>query len=513
MCKITVLGTIFLVGKCTYYILFCRIHVSSKEAQLKILNILGMNGAPFYEKIHFEYYSILIKLVQYYKDNTDPNHSVELKLENFISEQIDIQNLQLNLEPIFVAVNDIKTCKILIDFTLQLLSRSVPINSLHIAKTKTKHEELFNAILFMLQNFSTDAKLVSFIFFSNLIMNYNQVAVFKFQMIFPNIFREILNCLEAVVKTIEVLHDKGEISMIYLDKFNDVTSNLLTLIESRYDNEYEQALLTICTTILQTKSKVFSKDLKLYCLSLSNILQFPQDITGIKNRDASEIEKLSNYYYTNIMAHVANIAERTEHLPLSYSWHYCQVSDVIWDSIMACCEKNDDKILISYHLERCWVVLTILQKVQVNMQVLFNGTDGRTHCESLLQKKPCLDGLAILLKLMSERTDDFLQDYKHLKLGLDSIFSITFPYGYCTQLETIIQIFDILYGHLTSVNKEYFDKNKENIDTLVLKYILALKLHIKFDSEEKNQKILSLIYSLNERKTTNLCTEVSSSGW
>lgn len=485
--------------------------MSSKEAQLKILNILGINGAPFYEKIHFEYYSILIKLVQYYKDNTDPDHSIELKLENFISEQIDVQNLQLNLEPIFVAVNDIKTCKILIDFTLQLLSRSVPINSLHIAKTKTKHEELFNAILFMLQNFSTDVKLVSLQFFSNLIINYNQVAVFKFQKIFPYIFRKILNCLEAVVKTIEVLHDKGEISMIYLDKFNDVLCNLLTLIESNYDNEYEQALLTICTPILQTKSKVFNKDIKLYCLSLSNILQFPQDIIGIKNRDAREIEKLSNYYYTNIMVLVANITEHTE--PLSHSWHYRQVSDVIWDAIMACCDKPDDKVLISYHLKRCWVVLTILQKAQVNMQVQFNGTDGRIHCESLLQKKHCLDGLGVLLKLISEHTDDFLQDYKHLKLGLDVIFSITFPYGYCTQLETIIQVFDILYGHLTSVNKEYFDKNRENTDTLVLKYILALKLHIKIDCDEKNQKILSFIYSLNERKTTNLCREVSSSGW
>lgn len=493
--------------------LICRIHISSKEAQLKILNILGMNGAPFYQQIHFEYYAILIKLVQYYKDNSDANPSTELKLENFISEQIDVQHVQLNLEPIYVEVTDIRSCKILIDFTLQLLSASIPINSLHIAKTKIKHEQLFNEVLCMLQTFNTDMKLVSLNFFSNLIVNYNQVAVFKFQKAFPNIFRELVNCLEVVVKTVEVLHDKGEISTMYLDKFNNVTNNLLIIIVSNYDNEYEQTLLTICTTILQTKSKVFNKDLKLYCLSLSNILQFPHDITNIKNRDPSEIEKLSDYYYINIMIYVANISDNIEHVPLSDSWHYCQVSDVVWDAMMACCEKNDDKLLISYHLKRCWVVLTILQKAQVNMQRLFNRPESRLRCDSLLQRKHCLDGIRILLKLMSEHTVAFLQDKKHLKLVLDVIFSIILPYGYCTQPETITQIFNILFGHLTSVNKEYFDKHKENCDILVLKYILALQLHIKFDSEEKNQRILPIIYSLHGRKSADVCKEVSCSVW
>lgn len=494
--------------------LICRIHIPSKEAQLKILNILAINGAPFYEKIHFEFYSILMKLVQYYKDNLDANQSTELKLENFTSEQIDDQNVQLNLEPIFVEVNNIRTCKTLIDFTLQLLSGSIPINSLHIAKTKIKHEELFNEVLYMLQNFSMDMKLVSLKFFSNLIINYNQVAVLKFQKTFPNIYEELLNCLEAVVKTIEVLHDKGEISMMYLDKFNNVLNNLLAIIENNYDMEYEQALLTICTTILQTKSKVFNKDLKLYCLSLSNILQFPQDITSIKNRNASEVEKLSDYYYINIMAHVANISESIEHVPLPASWHYCQVSDVIWDAMMACSDKDDDKLLISYHLKRCWVVLTILQKAQVNMQRLFNMAESRLRCDSLLQRKHYLEGLRILLKLMSECTDDFLQDNKHLKLSLDVIFSIIFPYGYCTQLETNTQIFNVLYGLLTPVNKKYnMDKNRYNFDTLVLRYILTLKLYINFDSEDKNQRILSLIYSLNEIKTADVCKEVSCIGW
>lgn len=470
-----------------------------------------MNGAPFYEQIHFEYYTVLIKLIQYYKDNSDANESTELKLENFSSEQIDDQNVQLNLEPIFVEVNDIWTCKILIDFTLQLLSASIPINSLHIAKTKIKNEELFNEVLCVLQIFSTDLKLVSLNFFSNLIIHYNQVAVCKFQKVFPHIFRELVVCLEVVVKTIEVLHDKGEISTMYLDKFNNVINDLLTTIESNFDNEYEQALLTICTIILQTKSKVFNKDLKLYCLSLSNILEFPQDITSIKNRDASEVEKLSDYYYTNIMAHLANISESIEHVPLSDSWHYCQVSDSIWDALMACCDKADDKLLTSYHLKRCWIVLTILQKAQVNMQLKLNRVEGHPRCDSLLQRKHCLDGLRILLKLICEHTGDFLQDKEHLKLSLDVIFSILFPYGYCTPLETVTQIFNILFGHLTSDNKECFDQNGENCDILVLKYILALKLHIKFDSEEKNQRILSLIYSLNERKSPDVCREVSCS--
>lgn len=484
--------------------------MSSKEAQLKILNILGMNGAPFYEKIHFEYYSILRKLIQYYKDCSDPNKRIELKLENFTSEQIDDQNLQLNLEPIYVVVNDIQTCKILIDFILQLLARSIPINSLHIAKTKIKHEELFDEVLFMLQNFSTDLKLVSLKFFSNLFVNYNQVAVFKFQKAFSNIFIELLHCLEAIIKTMEVLHDKGEISMMYLDNFNDVICELLTIIESNYDNEYERALLTICTTILQAKSKAFNKHLKLYCLSLSNILQFPQDITSIKNRDAGEIEKLSHYYYTKIMAHVANISKDIEHAPLSDSWHFSQLSDVIWDAMLACCDKHDDKLLISYHLKRCLVALTILQKAQVNMQAQFSHAHCRLHCDSLLQKKHCVDGLRILLKLISEHADDFLQNKTHLKLGLDVIFSVIIPYGFCTQLETITQVFDILYGHLTSVNKEYLE-NRETVGTLVLKYILALKLYLKFDSEEKNQTILSFIYSLNDRKSTDVCKEVSCS--
>lgn len=471
-----------------------------------------MNGAPFYENLHLEYYSILRKLIQYYKDNSDANQSTVLKLENFESEQIDIQNIQLNLEPIYVEVKDINTCKILIDFTLQLLSKSIPINSLHIAKTKVKHEELFNNVMYMLENSSTDMKFVSLKFFSDLITKYNQVAALKFQKSFLNIFKALLNCLEEVVKTIELLHDKGEISMMYLDKFNTVICNLVTVIASNFEHEYEQPLLTICTTILETKSKVFNKDLKLYCLSLSNIIELPQDITSIKNRVANEIEKLSDYYYISIMAHVENSSKTSDHGPLSDSWHYCQIRDVIWGALMACSDNGDDKLLISYHLKRCWVGLNILQKAQVNMQTLFKVPEDCLHGNYLLQREHSLDGLRILLKLMSEYTSDFLQDDKHLTLGLDVIFSTIFPYGYCTQYETNTQIFKTLCNHLTSLNKEYFDKNMKNFDTLILKYILALKLHVKFDSEEENQRILSLIYGLNERKDADVCKEVSQSG-
>lgn len=459
--------------------------------------------------MHSEYYLILTKLIQYYKNYSGDNQIVHFKLENFLSEQIDVPNVQLNLEPICVEVKDIKTCKTLIDFTLQLLSESIPINSLHIGKTKQKQEELFYNVLYMLENFSTDMKLVSFKFFSDLIIKYNQVSVYKFQKSFLNIYNEFLNCLEAIVKTLEVLHDKGEISMMFLDKFNTVICNLVTIIASNYEHENEKTLFTICTTILETKSRVFNKDLKLYCLSLSKILEFPRNITSIKNRDACEVEKLSEYYYRNIMAFVKNNSETKEHVPLSDSWHYCEVRDVVWDALTACCDKGDDKVLISYHLNKCLVGLNILQKAQVNMQILSLHSEDRPDGNSLLQRKHCLDGLRILLKLISEHTNNFLQDKKYLKLVLDVLFSTIFPYSYCTRHEINIQIFNTLCNHLTSLNKVYVYKNKDNFDTLVLKYMLTLKLHLWFDSEENNQRILSLIYGFNEKKATDIYKEVS----
>ncbi|KAH9628521.1 hypothetical protein HF086_008041 [Spodoptera exigua] len=88
-----------------------RIHETSKEAQLKILNILSMNAASFYNTLHLEYVSVLTKLVQYYKDN-EVNQLKEYLLENFKSEQIDIPNVQLNLEPIYVKESLLKSLNV-----------------------------------------------------------------------------------------------------------------------------------------------------------------------------------------------------------------------------------------------------------------------------------------------------------------------------------------------------------------------------------------------------------------
>ncbi|PZC86486.1 hypothetical protein B5X24_HaOG209205 [Helicoverpa armigera] len=156
-----------------------RIHASSKDAQLKILNILCMNAASFYNSLHSEYVSVLTKLIQYYKRNQGEKPN-ELLLENFTSEQIEIPNVQLNLEPIYVNVKDLQTCKTLIDLTLQLLAETLATNSIYINKHKKEYSELFTDILYMLEHYSADLKLFSLRFFITLISNYEQIGICLF---------------------------------------------------------------------------------------------------------------------------------------------------------------------------------------------------------------------------------------------------------------------------------------------------------------------------------------------
>ncbi|KAJ2945898.1 hypothetical protein O0L34_g4806 [Tuta absoluta] len=186
-----------------------KIHTASKDAQLKILSVLCINGAPFYEEIHTEYYSVLQKLIKYYKENS--SSAREMIVDNFDSEQIVVPNVQLNLEPIFVEVKDINTCKRLIDLILQLLTESIPLNSLKIDRQKPEMEKLFMSSVNMLENYSADLKLITFRFFTDLIAKCNEISMYDFCSTFPNVFKELLHCAEALVKTIDVYQDKGVI--------------------------------------------------------------------------------------------------------------------------------------------------------------------------------------------------------------------------------------------------------------------------------------------------------------
>ncbi|CAH0701159.1 unnamed protein product [Spodoptera exigua] len=461
-----------------------RIHETSKEAQLKILNILSMNAASFYNTLHLEYVSVLTKLVQYYKDN-EAKQLKEYLLENFKSEQIDIPNVQLNLEPIYVKVKDIQTCKTLINLTLQLLAESLPMNSVYMNKHKMEYCNLFNEILYMLDNYSVDLKLHSIKFFINLSYNYEQFGIHKFQKCFPFIFSDLLYSIESLLKSLNVYYEKGEIDAIYLDNLNKLMCTFMKVIKKCPDKENKEIFSNICTVILRTKNnKTFCNDLKLECLSMTKHINISKDLIDLSNKDASEIDILKEYYCKNILDCMNSDSQEKTNIDSKDSWCYQQVINVI-ESIKTCEDSKIDIFLISYHLKRCLSALGVLQEVALIKQ------QDKTK---LISEEEIYVIWTSLQKLIGFNKSIIIGDSNCSKLYMDILLSSTVLH-HAPSRDDCNKILQLLCLQNSPQFSEHNFGFNDNTKIMILKYIMIVKLILKGKSSETWNRIISHLIS------------------
>ncbi|XP_031765193.2 serine/threonine-protein kinase ATR isoform X2 [Galleria mellonella] len=486
-----------------------RICLSSKDAQLKILNILSGNGASFFNEIHSEYIDILTKLINYYKDYTSHNQHTELVLDNFKPAQIDIPSTQLNLEPIFVKVNNLATCQTLIELLLQLLSESISANSLNIDRTKNEYELVFNKVLYMLDNYNVDLKLISFKFFVNLLKIFNEVSLSRFHHIFPKIYSDLLESVEAIIKSINVYYEKCEIDLIYLNNFNSLLLQFLNITFKNMERDNEETLLNICLAILRmNNNKNFTKEIKLQCMSLSEKIDFPKDIMNIENKDASEIDVLSDYYSKHILAYI----QRKDHGEIGNfreCWEYNQVLFVL-HSLKSCEDCHTHFIVIEYNLKRCCSVLNILQNVLLQSKIPLN--DGcSSETSYILDKASVLSTWKTLLKVIELNKNKIIENTSCTKMIMDIIYSTVILCETLNGAEnnTVLQILCLQdMSQFTELNLAMYS---QQLKVVMLTSIMTTRIVLKTKPSESWNIIISfLAKDLLKNKGTSAYNEIIS---
>lgn len=474
----------------------------SKDAQLKILNILCINGASFYSELHSQYFLILFNLLEYYKDFPNNDKKI-ITLQNFTPEVIEIPNEDINLEPIYVKVKDISTCKTLINFILQLLSESIPLSLLQY-KQNNLVEQAFTCIIDAIQNFSIDVKYMSLVFFCNLIKNMNKQSVTKFYETFPNFYILVLHCLEAIVQNMNILIDKCEIDSVLFYDFNKMLLEFLEIIENDSETESRQILIRICSVILsKTSSRIFNKELKLHCLLLSRKVELPKDLLNISdNMDSCEIEKLTDYYSKNILEDIQVSRNINKPIDTHDSWCYTQVLSVV-NSLKTCEQSNMDIFLINHYLQRCHKALGILEFVAFELKKLFD--DEKSY--DLISMQNIRDVWITLIQLQKQ--------HKFLVVNnencFDSIIKIVLStINLCksfTKEDTSLLLRILCLHEIQSPEKNL--PFSENIRLKILKSLLVAKIHIKSKTSEWDSMITSLHTSLVKNKESNNMKEVN----
>ncbi|KPJ15649.1 Serine/threonine-protein kinase ATR [Papilio machaon] len=485
------------------------IHGSSKDAQVKILNILCVNGASFYEKLILQYHSILFALVKYYKENSDSLTPGEILLDNFKPEQIDIPNVQLNLEPISVQVKNINTCTLLINFLLQLLSECIPPYLLNIDKFSSHLQKLLSDVLFMLEHYSIEVKLLVLNFFANLINNTNNSSGIHFQSSFPQIYKKLLYCMECMVQNIDILFEKGNITSDQLTNFNNVIIKLLKTCDISYNANHKDVLSTISITILKnTSNPVFNKELKLYCLSLSNTVNFPKDVLELEKRNSKEIDMLADCYYKHILEYIKQ--EKCQTNELKDFWFFKQVVNVIFHSLEFS-NNTRDATTLSFNLMRHLSALNILQKVFINYKK--NNKDNSNII--ILEQTNLNKTFEMLSELIKTHDYILLQDSICMSLFLNIVLTTTsimkcinenikmesFPKSRIMQMlclqESLQNIHKILsYNECTKV--------------LILKYILLTRLILNTKENDIMERvILNLVDTILKNKNSTTYKETN----
>ncbi|CAH3911753.1 unnamed protein product [Pieris brassicae] len=466
-----------------------RIHSASKDAQLKVLTVLCMNRASFFNKLHEEYYSILQKLTQFYKEF--PKDKTEVTLKNFTPENVNIPQVNLNLEPIYVCIKNIETCKNLIDIVLKLLSESIPPTLIY--ETNVVNKNIFHLALNMLENFSIDIKIVCFQFFVELISNIKSVSIIDFHLDYESVQFDFLHLIETFVQSLAVLYEKGEMNDRYLSDLNLLLLKLLKIIYHHPDKRNLDIILNICTIVLnETNSKLFSRDLKLFCLSLSSVVEFPKDILKIQNRDECEIENLQKYYAKSILD---TLSDETNQAVLAENWFYNEIVEVI--KSVKLCEDLHDEFITTHHLQRCRIALRLLKyvhsayKKQTFKEIEFLNRDI----------KRCV--WTTFLKKIKNRSIS-LEDLDTIQLIMEVMLGINLLTERVTKEEVAV-IFQIIclqhHEHFSEQNFSFSDQVK----AVVIKYLLINKLVLMGKvTDAWNNLIVTFYSSLLKSKSTRL---------
>ncbi|CAH2238336.1 jg17493 [Pararge aegeria aegeria] len=467
-----------------------QIHITSKDAQLKIINILCTNGAPFYKKLHSEYYVILLQLFQYYK-NVYSNNNAYLLLENFTPEKVEIPNLDINLEPIYVKVKDINTCKTLIDLILQLLSESIPPSLLN-NKQKDLEEKVFAQLLYAIENFSIDLKYCCLKFFLQLIQNMNKVCITKFHTHFPIIYGKMLSCIEALVQSMSLLYEKSEINNILLTNFNIILVDFLKVLTTDLEMANINVLVGICSTILNKHvSRIFNKELKLYCLSLSSKLEFPQDLISITDMDVSQIEKLSDCYCDQILKYIqSNATTLDKQLDLNDNWYYKEVMIVI-ESIQSNENFKNDLFLINHHLARSVACLSILEEVRTETKKRL----VKNKPKRLLDKQVALDIWATLVQLIKDHKNLITSNDCTNDLVMHTVLSTINLCETMTNDDINVTLQLLCFQNSAQFSENNFACFSHSTILKILKYLLIAKLYTKTKVNDTWNKTILLLYS------------------
>lgn len=465
------------------------------------MSILCVNDASFYKKLHLEYVNILSKLIEYYKDETNHTQKANLVLNNFEPEVKTISDAQLNLQPIFTDIRDIETCKRLINLSLQFLSDNIPLNSLHFDEYQTHYNKLFTEVLYMLEYYSVDLKLASLKFFVDLISKYNESVIDDFHKRFPIICIEIIYNMEAIVHTIGILYENGEIDAIYLNKFNQLLMELLRL-PIMSEKEYSDVVSNICCTVISLRnSKIFSKDAILQCLSYSKELKFPEPLLCLKSMDANEIEMVTEYYCKSIQ----EFQKESNPKNLDDNWCYNEVMTVV-KSLKSCEDCNIDTFVIVYHLHRCLKVLYILQSVFLETSKKKQKANITIN-EKLLRKDDAMFLWRSLLQLIDINYSKVSENIQILSLVMDITLNTVMITDNLTAEETdlVLQILCVQCSPQFSVHNLDFE---DDTKVLVLKYLMTVKLLLKVTNDAWTKIITFLIFTLSNNKTVDISRQV-----
>ncbi|XP_045771949.1 serine/threonine-protein kinase ATR-like isoform X2 [Maniola jurtina] len=478
-----------------------RFHLTSKDFQVKILNILCTNGATFYKKLHSEYYMILLQLLQYYTD-AQSNNSAHLVLENFTPEDVKMPNLNINLEPICVKVKDINTCKLLIDLILQLLSESIPLSLLLNNNKKGLEVKVFNQLLFAIENFSIDLKYCCLKFFLQLIQNMNEVSIVKFKILFSSVYSKMLSCIEALVQSMSVLYEKSEVNKILLSNLNKIFLELLKDIEYDLEMENRNVLIAICTTILNKNvNKIFDKELKLYCLSLSSKLDFPQNLINISDMDAFQIEKLSDCYCDQIVKYIKSNA--TKKVDLHENWHYKEIMTVI-ALVQAYENLKVDGFLINHHLARCYASLRILEKVDAETKKLVENKPV-----TLLNKSAILNIWTTLTQLIKDHKNMIISNECTKDLFMNTVLStVNLCETMTNENKNMVQQI-LCFQNTPQFTEHNFACFNDDTRLQILKYLLIAKLYLNTKVNDTWDRSITFLYnSVVKNKGPNTIKEI-----
>lgn len=400
----------------------------------------------------------MLQLIQYYKDCK--TGAKEVTLENFWSQ--NIPNVQLNLEPIFVKVTNLETCKTLMEITLQILAENLPINSINIDKDMPQYKILFSQLINVLEYYNVDLKLIVLNFFNKLIENYDQIGLNRFCHLFPDVFKELLSCIGGMMASMSIFYEKGEVDHIYMKDFNKIVINLLNIRNQNCLDEFHR----ICSVILYTKDNtIFNKDLKLLCLSLSKELDMPEDLLALKNLNSIEIDAVKDRFSEKILIHIENQGSTD----LKENWYYKEILEVI-KLLKTCEDQNLESFLISHHLKRCLSAVDILVNVQINNKL--------RQDTKLLNSDTVFCVWRSLMKLIQYHKQVLLQEVNLLKLVLNITLDTTVLCNNLSKEDSDMVLQIVCLQTMTQFSEQHLNYS-DAVKAEMALYVLLIKTVLK----------------------------------